>query len=283
MDPVGYAAVVAGTPFSSFPVAEIGARSGGVVAPGAVVPVLASPAAAAALGRGAAQLSSIFPVGPINVRVVGVLGSTPAQPGGGSFVVMPLQSLPGQDGVPSPNMLLITGSAIDERQLLAVADQVLPGSFVTFRTSVLAALSNSPLQHGAALIVVLALGEAAALGLFIVIFGLAIGAAERQLTLVRLTVMGHERDTRLVLAEAMPALVAAVVAGAACALVLPSLIGSSIDLSAFTGTSAPVQFRPDAAALGLPAAAAVVLALAVLLAEARALRRRSVTGLLRAY
>ena len=78
-------------------------------------------------------------------------------------------------------------------------------------------------------------------------------------------------------------MVAAVVAGAACALVLPSLIGSSIDLSAFTGTSAPVQFRPDAAALGLPAAAAVVLALAVLLAEARALRRRSVTGLLRAY
>ena len=196
VDPVSYAAVVAGTPFSSFPVAEIGARSGGVVAPGAVVPVLASPAAAAALGRGAAQLSSIFPVGPINVRVVGVLGSTPAQPGGGSFVVMPLQSLPGQDGVPSPNMLLITGSAIDERQLLAVANQVLPGSFVTFRTSVLAALSNSPLQHGAALIVALALGEAAALGLFIVIFGLAIGAAERQLTLVRLTVMGHERDTR---------------------------------------------------------------------------------------
>jgi hypothetical protein len=40
--------------------------------------------------------------------------------------------------------------------------------------------------------------------------------------------------------------------------------------------------QPDAVALGLPAAGIVVIALAALVAEARALRRRGVTGLFRA-
>jgi len=93
--------------------------------------------------------------------------------------------------------------------------------------------------------------------------------------------MGHERATGLVTAEAMPAVLAAVVAGIVCALVLPALVGSSIDLSAFTGTNAPVQFQPDALALGLPAAGILVLALAVLAGQARALRRRGVAGMLR--
>jgi hypothetical protein len=62
---------------------------------------------------------------------------------------------------------------------------------------------------------------------------------------------------------------------------LPRVIGSSIDLSAFTGSSTPVRFQPDVTALGLPAAAIAVLAVAVLAAQAAALRRRSVTGLLR--
>jgi len=94
--------------------------------------------------------------------------------------------------------------------------------------------------------------------------------------------MGHQRTTRLVLTEALPAVLAAVVAGAACAAVLPRVVGSSIDLSAFTGTSAPVPLAPDAAAFGLPAAAIVVLALAVLTAETRTLRRHGITGILRA-
>jgi len=95
-------------------------------------------------------------------------------------------------------------------------------------------------------------------------------------------VMGHERDTRLVMAEAMPAVITAVAAGAVCALALPHLIGSSIDFSAFTGTSVPVRFEPDVTALGLPAAAVVVIAAAVLAAQARTLRRRGIAGILRA-
>jgi putative ABC transport system permease protein len=283
VDPAAYAAVVADTPFSAFPAAKLGPGLDQTVAPGATVPVLASPAAATLLGQGTTQLSSLYAVGPFNARVAGVLGSTPAQPGGGAFVVMPLEILPGPNGTPAPGMVLISGSSINRAQLAAVTSKMLPGSFTLFRSGVLASLGSSPLQHGAELIIDLTIAAAAAFGLFIVILGLALGSAERELTLARLTVMGHERPTGLVLAEAMPAVLAAVVAGAVCAVVLPRLVGTSIDLSAFTGTGTPVQFSPDVTALGLPAIAICVLALIVLVTEARAMHRRGITGMLRAH
>jgi putative ABC transport system permease protein len=282
VDPASYAAVVADTPFAAFPAAKIGTAAGGIMPFGATVPVLASPSAAAILGTGATQLTTLAAMGPFKVRVAGTLSDTPAQPGGGAFVVMRLQTLPGPAGPPLPGTVLVSGSMIDHAQLSAVAQKVIPGSLLTFRTAVLASLASSPLQHGAGLITALTIATAAAFGLFIVILGLALGSAERELTLARLTVMGHERATGLVLAETMPAVLAAIVAGAVCAVVLPQVVGSSIDLSAFTGTSAPVQFQPDVLALGLPAAAILVLALAALIAEARVLRRRDIIGMLRA-
>jgi putative ABC transport system permease protein len=283
VDPASYAALVSATPFAAFPVARIGTATGRTLSPAAIVPVLASPSAAALLGSGATQLNSLYPMGPFRVRVAGTLGSTPAQPGGGDYVVMPLDNVGGLSGQPAPNMVLVTGSGIDDARLSAVASKVIAGSTVTFRSAVLASLASSPLQHGATLIIVLTIAAAAAFGLFIVILGLALGSAERELTLARLNVMGHERATRLVMAEAMPAVLAAVVAGAVCAVALPRAIGSAIDLSAFTGTSAPVQFSPDVIAVGLPAVIIVLLALAVLAAETRALRRHGVTGMIRAH
>jgi putative ABC transport system permease protein len=192
------------------------------------------------------------------------------------------QTLPGPTGRPAPNVVLVTGSGIDSAQLSAVIARVIPHAAVTFRSTVLASLADSPLQHGAVLIIGLTLAAAGAFGLFIVILGLALGSAEREVTLARLTVMGHGRDTGLVMAEAMPAVVAAVVAGVVCALALPHVVGSSIDLSAFTGTNASVQFQPDALALGLPAVGICLLALVVLTSQARGLRRRGITGMLRA-
>ena len=281
VDPASYAAVTATTPYPPLALAQLGGAARALAA-GAAVPVLASPDAAALLGRGATQLTSLTPAGPFRVRVAGIVTSTPAQPGGGTFVVMPQLVLPGPAGAPAPNMVLVSGSAIDESQLTAQVNRTIPGSTIIYRSAVLSSLTNSPLPHGAALIVVFTLAEAAVLGLLIVLLGLALGSPERQLTLARLTVMGHERDTSLVMTEAMPAVLAAVVAGAVCAVVLPHLIGSSIDLSAFSGAGAPVLFQPDVTALALPAAAIVVLALAALAAEARTLRRRGTAGILRA-
>ena len=239
VDPPAYAALVADTPFPAFSAAAIGRGSGPILPVATTVPVLASPGAAAVLGTGPTQLNSLYPMGPFTVRVAGTLSGTPAEPGGGSFAIMPLETLPGLVGQPAPNVVLVTGSGIDHAQLSAVASKVIPGALITFRSMVLASLASSPLQHGAELIVGLTIAAAGAFGLFIVILGLALGSAERELTLARLTVMGHDRDTGLVMAEAMPAVLAAVVAGAACAVLLPRLIGSSIDLSAFTGTAMP--------------------------------------------
>jgi hypothetical protein len=221
-------------------------------------------------------------VGPFSVRVVGILASTPAQPGGGTFIVMPQLTLPGPGGQPGPNLILVSGAGIDQGQLSALVKRTLAGSTISYRSAVLASLTGSPLPHGAALIVAVTLAEAGVLGLLIVILGLALGSAERELTLARLTVMGYSSDTGLVMAEALPAVLAAVVAGAVCAVVLPHLIGSSIDLSAFTGTGTAVAFQPDVTALGLPALGAVALAAAALAAEARVLRRRGISGILRA-
>jgi putative ABC transport system permease protein len=282
VDPASYAAVTAGTPFTPFPAQLIGKAAPATPLPdGAVVPVLASPSAAAILGTAPVQLGTLGALGPLKVRVAGIINSTPALPGGGDFVVMPLRTLSGPTGAPVPNVLIATGSAINHARLIAAANHAIPGNVTTFRAQVLASLDSSPLQHGAGLIIALTIAAAAALGLLVVILGLALGSAERGMTLARLTVMGHERPAGLVIAEAMPAVLAAVAAGIACALVLPTAIGSAIDLSAFTGTSTPIHFEPDALALGLPAAAIVVLALIALAVEARAVRRRDISGMLR--
>jgi hypothetical protein len=93
--------------------------------------------------------------------------------------------------------------------------------------------------------------------------------------------MGYERDTRLVLLTALPAVLAAFAAAAGCALALPVLVGPALDLSVFTGTGVSVEFRPDLAALALPCAVILLLIAAALVAETSRSRRQGVTGLLR--
>ena len=278
VDPASYTALVASTPFPAVPVAKLGGTGPG---PG-TVSVLASPAALADLGGRAAQLTSPVAMGPIGVRVAGTVTSIPGQPAGSAFLVMAIQRLPGPLGAPAVNRLLITGSGISTAAMSAVVGRQLPGASVAFRSVALAALAGSPLQHGAGLILPLTIATAAGFGLFILTLGVALGASDRALTLARLTVMGHERATRLVLLEALPAVAAAVAAGAACALALPSLVGSALDLSVFTGPGVPVMVRPDWISVGLPAAAALLLAAAALATEARRLSRPGVARMLRA-
>jgi putative ABC transport system permease protein len=279
VDPASYAALTVGTPFPSFPAGRLGAAP---ASSGVAIPVIASPSAAAAFGRATARLFSAAAMGPVTVRVAGTLSATPALPGGGGFAVLALRTLPGPDGRPAPNLILVNGSGIDQARLAAVVSRVLPGSTITYRAAVLAQLASSPLQHGGAAISTLTIAAAAAFGLFVVLLGLALGSAQRELTLARLVVMGYERAVRLVLAEAMPSVLAAVVAGLVCAVALPPLFGSALDLSGFTGTSVPVRLQPDLAALGLPAVVLIVIAALMLVTETRAQRRRGVTGTLRA-
>ena len=279
VDPASYAALVASTPFPAVPLAKLG-RLGSADRHGRSV--LASPAALADLGGTTAQLTSPVAIGPIGVRVAGTVTSIPGQPAGSAFLVMVIQRLPGPLGVPAVNRILVTGSGISTAAMSAVILRQLPGASTAFRSAALATLAGSPLQHGADLILPLTIATAAGFGLFILMLGVAFGASDRALTLARLTVMGHERATGLVLLEALPAVVVAVAAGAACALALPPLVGSALDLSVFTGPGVPVMVRPDWISLGLPAVAALLLAAAALATEARRLNRRGVAQMLRA-
>jgi putative ABC transport system permease protein len=281
VNPEQYAALSAGTPFPAVHASALGG-SGGTLS------VLASPAAAAALGHGGTQLSSIYYMGPIQVHVAGTIASTPADPSStGAWILIPLQTLPGVagNGTPVPNTILITGTGIDRAQL----NSALNGAdfSVVYRADVLASLTKSPLQHGAVTLMLLTALAAAAFALLNLILGLALGAAERDLTLARLTVMGVPHSSRLALTETIPAVLAAIIASIVCALALPPLTGGALDLSVFTTSdlttaSVAVSLQPDLISVCLPAAILLILTAATLVIQTRATRYRGPSSLLRA-
>jgi putative ABC transport system permease protein len=283
VDPAGYAALTAQTPFPRIAPADISA-SGQAVTSRTVIDVLASPSAAAALRTHVSKLTSVGYLGPVQVRVTGIVTSTPARPAGGMFIIMPLQTLPGADGHPAPDTILISGSGISQGKLAAIVSTDLPAANLTFRAAVLAGLVTSPLPLVAVHLMLLGAFAAAGFGLLNLIFGLALGARDRELTLARLKVMGHEQARSLIMLQELPAVLAAVVAAAACALALPTLVGPSLDLSAFfAGSGVPVTFRPDLMALGQAAAVIMILAGLTLIAGTARLRHRDVTGTLRMH
>jgi putative ABC transport system permease protein len=276
VDPGSYAAYTASVPYPSAPLARLGSAAG-------VTTVLASPSAAALIGSGVSQLTSAYAMGPLRVRVAGTVAVTPAATGTGLFVLMPLEHIPGHTGPPATNLLLVTGTGFSHSALAALVSADVPGAVVRFRSAVLDGLTGSPLQAAADLILRVSVAVAAGFGLAILLLGLALGSADRDLTLARLTTMGLEqpRLIRLVLGETLLAVVAAVVTGVACALALPALTSPALDLSVFTGSSAPVPIAPDLVALAVPAAGLAVLTAVAVVAETRLLRRRDVPGLLR--
>jgi putative ABC transport system permease protein len=276
VDPASYAAYTANVPYPPAPLARLGSSAG-------VTTVLASPSAAALIGSGVSKLTSQSGMGPLRVRVAGTVATTPAAAGTGLFVIMPLQRIVGESGPPATNLLLITGTGFSHSALAAVVSKDVPAAAIRFRSTVLDGLVSSPLQAAADLIMRLSLAVAAGFGLAILLLGLALGSADRDLTLARLTTMGLEQGRLIwiVLGETLLAVVAAVAAGVACAVALPMLTSPALDLSVFTGSSTPVPIAPDLVALAGPAAGLAVLTVVAVVAETRLLRRRDVPGLLR--
>ena len=252
---------------------------------GTAVPVLASSQAAAELSGGV-TLTSQSAVDPVPVRVAGILSGTPALPAGGAFVIIPLSAVHSNATPPVPvgfNKLLLSGADIDKARLTAVVGNMIQGGGVTFRSDILNSLTTAPLQRGTLVLFALALAVAAGLGIAVMLLELALGAAEREATLARLAVMGlaEGQRARVVVLEVLPAVVAAAVAGWACAMALPAIVAPAIDLSVFTGSSAGVPLSPDAASVGWPLAALGVVAFAALAIESRPGRRGAAAASLR--
>ena len=281
VDPSSYAALVASTPWPPVRSRQLSmlaappARDAGVA-------VLASPSVAAALGRGTVRLNAVPGPGSLRVHVAGVIASTVALPGGRSFLIMGFRGAAAAGQPSQPTTMLLTGG-FSGPGLAAAVRRAMPGARLTLRSAALAALSGAPLQHGAFLLLGASIAVAAGFSLAALVAGLALGAADRRQTLTRLAAMGlpPAQARRLVLLEQAPALLAAAVAGTACALVLPALTASSLDLSVFTGSSATVPVRPDLAALAVPVAGLALLAGAAATAATRTWRGGGVSMALR--
>lgn len=281
VSPASYAALVASTPYPVVPAGLLARPPGTASRPTAAapVPVLASPAAAARLRRPA---SLPIGFGRLPVRVAGLLSGTPAVPGSRSFVLVPAWAAARLHAA-APTGLLVTGPRLDDRALAAAVARVLPQSTITLRPRALAALTGGLLPRGA--YQAFALGAAAAAGfcVLVLLLTLVLAARSRALTLARLSTMGlgAGQGRRLVIAEALPPVLAAAAAGAACAVALVPLLAPVLDLSVFTGSGAPVPVRADLAALAIPVAGLVVLAVATLSAQALLAGRRGAASALR--
>jgi hypothetical protein len=216
--------------------------------------------------------------------VAGVIASTPALPGGGAFVIMPLAAIKSAITPAEPipvNEMLLAGGSIDRARLTALLRHVLPGGAAAFRSDVLSELTSGPLQHGAFTLFSLAVGVAAILGLAVMFLELALGSAEREATLARLATMGLGEGQRawVVALEVLPAVIAAAVAALACALALPRALAPDLDLSVFTRSSVAVKLAADTASFALPLAGLAVLAAVALGTEIRSGRRREASSL----
>lgn len=279
VSPASYAALIADTPQPPFPAAALArpAGSGPATAAGPL-PVLASPAAVALIGRGTKVLIGIRTV---PVRVVGSITSTPGATQSSPTIVLPRWAAGAV--VQSPNEMLVVGPQLDAGRLRAVLGRLLPGATVTFRADLLAGLAGAPLPRGAYLALADGAGAAAGFGVAILLIMAVLGARPRELTLARLATMGLSpgQSMWLVIAESLPSILAATAGGVISAWALVPLIGPNIDLSAFTGTGAAVPVRADFAALGYTAAGLLILALMVLFAQAAATRVRGAARALR--
>jgi hypothetical protein len=200
---------------------------------------------------------------------VGVAGSAAGFPelSAGAVVVLPRQAL--GTSPPPPSLMLAVGPHLDERRVRELVHRALPGATVTFRSTALASLTSAPLPRGAYRAIAAGSVAAAVLSILVVLMTALLGARSREVTLARLRVMGlgPGQARGLAIAEALPAVLAAAAGGIAVALALAPLVGPSINLTAFTGSTASVPVRPELLLLAAAAAGLVIVALASLTAE----------------
>jgi putative ABC transport system permease protein len=283
VDPASYAALVASTEGFSPVRAALLTQTRGQDA----IPVLASPQAAAYLGgRGGSTIYAQEGLPALRLQVSGELQSTPAQPAGGAFVVLPLSAIRGASEPPPVNLMLLTGPSINMTRLDAAVKATMPGADapdITTRSSALQGLTGAPVQQGTFLLFTLAIAFAAALALAVMLLELALGAADRELTTARLATMGltEGQRVRLVAVEVIPSIAASAVAAAACAIALPPLLAPAINLTVFTQSQVSVPLRTDFAAFMLPLAGLLVITIIALAYEIRSRRGRGVAVTMR--
>jgi putative ABC transport system permease protein len=274
VDPRSYAALTAATPLPPFRAAALARPA----APQARVPILVSPGARNIVPSG----SSLYAAGrTMRVQVAGRPDGFLGVPSGSGFAVLPQWALGAQ--TPPETAMAVVGQHLDTAALIATAHRVVPGSQVTLRSQVLAGIAGAPLPHGGFVTFAQGAGAAAGLSLLVLALTLVLSARSREMTLARLATMGlgPAQSRRITVVETLPAILAATVGGAACALALVPLVGPSVNLAAFTGTPVVVPLHANPTAIAATAAGLIVLAWVTLAVQSRLARGRGTTKALR--
>jgi putative ABC transport system permease protein len=272
VNPRQYAAVLADTPNPTFRASTL-ARTG--TGP---PPVLASPAAAAAL-RGSGDELTIG-TQSFRVTIAGQLTSTPGAPAGIPFVVLPRWAA---GSAPLPTLVLLAGHGISQGEFSAVLARTAPGATVTVQSAELATLRGAPLPLATVQIYTAGAAAAALFCALIVLISLILDARGRQLADARLVSMGLSGSQlhRVSALELSPIAAAAAVGGTIAAAVLPALLNPVLDLSGLTGGTQPAQLQSGVLTPLLTVAGLVVLAAVTMLGQRAAARRHAVSEALR--
>jgi putative ABC transport system permease protein len=272
VNPRQYAAVLADTPYPTFPVSALARKGTGPP------PVLASPAAAAAL-RGSGDALTIGTL-TFRVTIAGQLASTPAAPAGVPFVVLPLWAA---GSAPLPTLVLLAGHGISQGEFSAVLARTAPGATVTVQSAELAALQAAPLPRATVQIYTAGAAAAALFCALIVLISLILDARSRELTDARLVSMGLSGSQlqRVSALELSPFVLAAAVGGTIATAVLAALLNPLLNLSDLTGGTQSAQLQSGIVTTLLTVAGLVILAAVTMLGQRAAARRRAVSEALR--
>jgi putative ABC transport system permease protein len=270
--PRQYAAVLADTPNPAFPASALARTRTGPR------PVLASPAAAAALR----ESGNLLTIGTqtFRVTIAGQLASTPAAPAGVPFVVLPLWAA---EPAPLPTLVLLAGHGISQGEFSAALARTAPGATVTVQSAELAALRAAPLPRATVQIYAAGAAAAALFCALIVLISLILDARSKQLADARLVSMGLSGSQlqRVNALELSPFVLAAAVGGTIATAVLATLLNPLLNLSGLTGSTQPAQLQSGVLTPLLTVAALVMLAAVTMLGQRAAAQQHAASEALR--
>ena len=266
VDPAQYAAVLETGPLprvpATFTAPASGPRTATSAGAGQPVPVLASPALAAQMGRRPAY---VLLDGHQVVRVR-VVGQAPAMSAvattDGGYLVMNRTVAAGGLG----EVLLIAGPGVSRAALRTAVAAQAPGAALVFRSRLLTGLQAAPLRHGAYRGLTLGAIAAGCCALLVLLLSLLLAAPSRLVTLARISAMGltAAQARLLVVIELLPQLLAVLVGGLAVAVVLVPALGPALSLAVVTGSATGIPVRVEPAWLVATAIALLVLAIGIL-------------------
>ena len=279
VDPRQYGALLAGTPGQSAPAAAL--RADSATSSGGRAWALAAGGLGASLSNRGTTVDIGAGAQPVRVRIAGQVpvSSVISAVIGAQYLVLPRSAL-GASAEP-PAVMLVVGAHLNVRDLTRAVRLLPPGTTLSLRRQVLTGLQDAPLQQNAYVAFAIGSAVAALLSLLVLLLTLVIGARSRQQTLARMSTMGLSRGQgrRLAMLEALPLILAAVIGGAGCTVLLAPLVGPALDLSVFTGTTGTVPVRVEYVVLAAAAIGLGLLAMITLTVQTGVASRRTAAAL----